>query len=95
LPEDNHAVAGFAPLVRGELPLPKLLIDLLHPSMQSLPSLERFALQAADDLKVRVELIRRKVPVALVPALEPGLNQLHVLLRHRPPSISRPETARS
>ena len=87
--EDNDAVARVAPLVRDKLPLPELLINLLHPSMQSLPSLKRLALKAADDLEVRVQLIRRKVPVASVPAFEPGLNELDVLLRHRRRSISR------
>jgi hypothetical protein len=86
--EDDDLVASIAPLVPDELPVPELLVDLLHPSMQSLSPFERLVLEAADDLEVRVQLIRRKVPVAPVQATEPGLDQLDVLLRHRPLSIS-------
>ena len=87
--EDNNTVARVAPLVRDELPLPELLINLLHPSMQSLSPLKRLGLEAAEDLEIGVQLFRRKVPIASVPAFEPGLNQLHVLLRHRPRIIAR------
>ena len=59
--EDNNTVARVAPLVRDKLPLPELLINLLHPSMQSLSPRKRLGLEAADDLEVRVQLIRRKV----------------------------------
>jgi hypothetical protein len=60
---------------------PKLLIDLLHPSTQSLPPPERLVLEAADDLEARMQqLVRRKVPLAPVPALEPPPNELDVLL---------------
>jgi hypothetical protein len=78
--ENDNAVARLAPLVPDELPLPELLINLSHPTMQSLSPLERLALEAAEDLKIRMQLIRRKVPVAFVPAFEPGSDQLHILL---------------
>ena len=91
--EDDNVVAGIAPLVPDELPVPELLVDLLHPSMESLSPFERLVLEAADDLEVRVQLIRPKVPVAPVQATEPGLDQLDGLLRHRPPSISRQTVA--
>ena len=81
--EDNDTVARVAPLVRDKSPLPELLINLLHPSMQSLSPRKRLGLEAADDLEVRVQLIRRKIPVASVPAFEPGLDQFDVLPRHR------------
>ena len=81
--EDNNTVARVAPLFCDKLPLPELLINLLQTSMQPRSPLKRFGLEAADDLEVRVQLIRRKVPVASVPAFEPGLDQLDVLLRHR------------
>ena len=73
---DNNTVARVAPLVRDELPLPELLINLLHPPMQSLSPLKRLGLEAAEDLEIGVQLFRRKVPIASVPAFEPGLNQL-------------------
>ena len=57
--EDNNAVARIAPLVPDEHPLPELLINLQHPSMQSLSPLIRLALEPADDLKVRVQLISK------------------------------------
>src|SRR5262245_66643891 len=61
--------------------------------MQSRSPFKRLVLEAADDLEVRVQFIRRKVPVAPVQATEPGLDQLDVLLRHRPLSISRQTVA--
>jgi hypothetical protein len=88
----DHRVASLTHIVEVDLPFSKLLVDVAHPLFHPRVTTVRLAGHGRKrrlQLHGWIEILRWDATTARVPPTDERPDDLHILLRHRSPSIAQ------